>query len=198
MQVISSLLNLQSGRIKNQEILEMFKESQDRIRSMSLIHERLYQSEDLARIDFSHYIQNLAAYLFQSYRIDAEAVVLNTDVRDVSLNINKAIPCGLIINELVSNSLKYAFHQAKDKGKKKPKKGEISIQLDAEDGQVALVVKDNGVGLPDDLDIETADSFGLQLVTTLVTQLNGRIDIIRKPGATFKITFDKTDKQPSA
>jgi PAS domain S-box-containing protein len=198
MQVISSLLNLQSGRIQNQEILEMFKESQDRIRSMSLIHERLYQSKDLARIDFSHYIQNLAAYLFQSYRIDPEAVVLNTDVRDVSLNINKAIPCGLIINELVSNSLKYAFPQAKDKDKKKLKKGEISIQLNAEDGKVALLVKDNGVGLPEDLDIETADSFGLQLVTTLVTQLNGRIDIIRKPGAAFKITFDKTDKQPSA
>jgi PAS domain S-box-containing protein len=197
MQVISSLLNLQSGRIKNQEILEMFKESQDRIRSMSLIHERLYQSADLAKIDFSHYIQNLANHLFQSYRIDPEAVVLKTNVRDVSLDINKAIPCGLIINELVSNSLKYAFPQVKDANKKRVKKGEINVQLTSDDGKVILLVKDDGIGLPSDLNIETADSFGLQLVTTLVAQLNGEINIKRKPGATFKITFDKTDKHPN-
>ena len=194
MQVISSLLNLQSGRIKNQEILEMFKESQDRIRSMSLIHERLYQSADLAKIDFSHYIQNLAKHLFQSYRIDPEAVVLKTNVKDVSLDINKAIPCGLIINELVSNSLKYAFPQVKEIDEKIAEKGAIDIQLMTDDGKVTLLVKDNGVGLPSDLDIETADSFGLQLVTTLVAQLNGKIDIKRKPGATFKITFNKIDK----
>lgn len=198
MQVISSLLNLQSSRIKSQEILEMFKESQDRIRSMSLIHERLYQSADLAKIDFSQYIQNLASHLFQSYRIDPGAVVLKTNVRDVSLDINKAIPCGLIINELVSNSLKYAFPQVQGTDKKIAKKGEIDIQLTADDGRVMLLVKDNGVGLPADLDIETADSFGLQLVTTLVLQLNGKINIKRKPGATFKITFDKTDKHPNA
>ncbi len=195
MQVISSLLNLQSSRIKNQDILEMFKESQDRIRSMSLIHERLYQSADLAKIDFSHYVQNLANHLFQSYRIDPEAVALKTNVRDVSLDINKAIPCGLIINELVSNSLKYAFPKVKDTAKRKKKQGEIGIQLTADDGKVTLLFKDNGIGLPDDLDIETADSFGLQLVATLVAQLNGRIDIKRKPGATFKITFDKADSQ---
>ena len=195
MQVISSLLNLQSGRIKNQEILEMFKESQDRIRSMSLIHERLYQSADLAKIDFSHYIQNLANHLFQSYRIDPEAVVLKTDVRDVSLDINKAIPCGLIINELVSNSLKYAFPKVKDTEKKEVKKGEIDIRLTADDGKVILLVKDNGIGLPPDLDIETADSYGLQLVTTLVAQLNGKIHIKRKPGATFKIKFNRANDQ---
>jgi PAS domain S-box-containing protein len=194
MQVISSLLNLQSSRIKIPEILEMFKESQDRIRSMSLIHERLYQSADLAQIDFSHYIQNLAVHLFQSYRIKPETVVLKTDVRDVSLDINRAIPCGLIINELVSNSLKYAFPQVKDADTKKAKKGEINIRLIANDGKVTLLVKDNGIGLPEDLDIETAESFGLQLVTTLVSQLNGRISIKRKPGSSFKITFDKTDR----
>ena len=197
MQVISSLLNLQSGRIKSPDILEMFKESQDRIRSMSLIHERLYQSADLAQIDFSLYIQNLADHLFRSYRIDPDAVVLKTEVRDVSLDINRAIPCGLIINELVSNSLKYAFPQVKEADKKKIKKGKIDIQLTADDGRVTLLVKDNGIGLPEDLDIETADSFGLQLVTTLVMQLNGSIDIKRKPGSAFKITFDKTERQPN-
>jgi len=197
MQVISSLLNFQSSRIKSPDILEMFKESQDRIRSMSLIHERLYQSADLAQIDFSHYIQNLANHLFQSYRIDPEAVILKTDVRDVSLDINRAIPCGLIINELVSNSLKYAFPHVKEADKKKAKKGEIDIQLTADDGKVTLLVKDNGIGLSEDMDIETADSFGLQLVTTLVSQLNGKINIKRKPGATFKITFDKTDTSPN-
>lgn len=194
MQVISSLLNLQSGRIKNEEILEMFKESQDRIRSMSLIHERLYQSQDLARIDFSHYIENLANHLFQSYRIDPETVGLVTDVRDVSLDINKAIPCGLIINELVSNSLKYAFPQARAEEKKKAKKGEINISLASENGKISLLYKDNGVGLPEDLNIETADSFGLQLVTALVAQLNGEIEIKKKPGATFKITFAQSDR----
>ena len=148
MQVISSLLNLQSGRIKNQEILEMFKESQDRIRSMSLIHERLYQSADLAKIDFSHYIKNLANHLFQSYRIDPEAVVLKTDVKDVSLDINKAIPCGLIINELVSNSLKYAFPEVEDSGKMNVNKGEIDIRLSSRHGKVMLFVKDNGTGFP--------------------------------------------------
>jgi two-component sensor histidine kinase len=167
----------------------MFKESQDRIRSMSLIHERLYQSADLAKIDFSHYIRNLANHLFQSYRIDPEAVVLRTNVKDVSLDINKAIPCGLIINELVSNSLKYAFPEVEGSGRKNVKKGEIDIRLSSSDGKVMLLIKDNGTGLPEDLDIETADSFGLQLVTTLVAQLNGKIDIKRKPGATFKITF---------
>jgi PAS domain S-box-containing protein len=198
MQVISSLLNLQSSRIKNPEILRMFRESQDRIRSMSLIHERLYQSADLAKIDFSQYIQNLASFLFQSYRVDPDSVALKTNVRDVSLDINKAIPCGLIINELVSNSLKYAFPQVKEKEKKKPKKGEIDIQLTSENGEITLLVKDNGIGLPDSLDIETADSFGLQLVTTLVAQLNGWIDIRRKPGATFKIRFKKADNPPNS
>lgn len=194
MQVISSLLNLQSGRIKNEEILEMFKESQDRIRSMSLIHERLYQSQDLARIDFSHYIENLANHLFQSYQIDPDTVGMITDVRDVSLDINKAIPCGLIINELVSNSLKYAFPKNKNEEKKRTKKGQISISLSSENGKIALLYKDNGIGLPEDLDIETANSFGLQLVTTLVAQLNGTVEINRKPGATFKITFGQSDK----
>jgi two-component sensor histidine kinase len=195
MQVISSLLNIQSSRIKSKEILEMFKESQDSIRSMSLIHERLYQSADLAKIDLSHYIQNLANYLFRSYRIDPEAVVLNTDVQDVSLDINKAIPCGLIINELVSNSLKYAFPQVKGADKKKAKKGKIDVRLSSDDGKIILSVKDDGIGLPEDLNIETADSFGLQLVTTLVSQLNGRIDIERKPGATFNIRFDSGDNK---
>ncbi len=194
MQVISSLLNLQSSRIQNKEIFEMFKESQDRIRSMSLIHERLYQSGDLARIDFSHYIQNLANHLFQSYRIDPDAVSLKTNVGDVSLDINKAIPCGLIINELVSNSLKYAFPQVKGKDKKKTQKGEIHISLSSDDGQVRLIIQDNGVGLPEDLDIETADSFGLQLVTALVAQLNGKIEIKKKPGATYQIIFDRSDQ----
>jgi PAS domain S-box-containing protein len=195
MQVISSLLSLQSSRIQSKEIFDMFKESQDRIRSMSLIHERLYQSGDLARIDFSQYIQSLANHLFTSYRINPDAVSLITNVSDVSLDINKAIPCGLIINELVSNSLKYAFPQVKGKGRKRTIKGEIRINFSSEDGKVTLMVQDNGIGLPEDFDIETAESFGLQLVTALVAQLNGTIDIQRKPGATYSISFDKSDKK---
>jgi len=190
MQVISSLLSLQAGRTRNKKILEMLRESQDRIRSMSLIHERLYQSKDLAKVNFSQYVESLARYLFQSYKILPESVVLEVKTGAVSLNINKAIPCGLILNELISNSLKYAFpflHTEERRGKK----GKISIELSPVKDKVLLLFKDNGIGLPEDLNIETASSFGLQLVTTLVGQLNGTMEIEKKPGATFRILFEK-------
>jgi len=184
LQVISSLLYLQSRKIRDEEALNMFQESQNRVRSMALVHERLYRSQDLARIDLAEYIQSLATYLFRSYGVNPEAIKLRINVQDVSLGIDGAIPCGLIINELVSNSLKHAFPDGR--------KGEVAIELfPAHDSQLTLVVRDNGAGFPEDLDFRTTQSLGLQLVITLVEQLEGTIELHRDSGTAFKITFSE-------
>jgi two-component sensor histidine kinase len=148
---------------------------------MVLVHERLYQSPDLARIDFAEYIQSLANYLFRSYGVNTNAIKLKTNVHDVFLGVDTAIPCGLILNELVSNALKHAFPDGRA--------GEIRIELRADDGQLMLVVSDNGVGFPEDLGFRDTASLGLQLVSTLVDQLEGTIELDRSGGTTFKITF---------
>jgi PAS domain S-box-containing protein len=181
MQVISSILNLQSRSIKNKKALELFKSSQDRIRSMALIHERLYQSKDFTKVDFSRYVQSLTGYLFNSYGISSEAVRLSMDIKDISLGINTAIPCGLIINELVSNSLKHAFPERK--------KGGIKIaMLPLNENEIELTVSDNGIGMPEDVDIRHTKSLGLHLVTILAEdQLQGEIKLDRIKGTAYKI-----------
>ncbi len=188
LQIISSLLNLQSRYIKDKQVLHVFKESQNRIKSMALIHERLYQSKDLARIDFAEYVRSLIADLFRSYKADYDLITLKTNIDDVFLGIDTAIPCGLIINELVSNSLKYAF---------KGGQGEIRIDLHSEkEGKFTLIVSDSGLGLPKDLDFRNTESLGLQLICTLVDQLQGTIGLDRTGGTKFKIAFtEPKDKQ---
>lgn len=182
LQVISSLLKLQAGYIKDERILEVFKESQNRVRAMALIHEKLYQSEDLAQTDFAEYIRSLVNNLFRSYSVNSRSISLSLNVEDVRLSIDTAIPCGLIINELVSNSLKYAFLADKP--------GEISISLYPEpDDRYTLIVQDNGSGLPPDLNFQQTKSLGLQLVCNLTKQLQGTIDLQSKTGAIFKINF---------
>lgn len=182
LQVISSLLKLQAGYIKDDRILEVFKESQNRIRAMALIHEKLYQSDDLAKTDFSEYIRSLVTNLFRSYSISSRLIKLNIQVENVRLSIDTAIPCGLIINELISNSLKYAFSPGQA--------GEISIRLSSEaEDCYTLVVQDNGLGLPTDLNFRNTRSLGLQLVCSLAKQLHGTIDLECQHGASFKITF---------
>jgi len=182
MQVISSLLNLQSEYVKDKESLEMFKESRDRIFSMASIHEKLYQSKDLSKIDFDDYIRSLARYLFRIYGIDLRTVRFNVNCSDVFLDINKAVPCGLIVNELLSNALKHAFPEGK--------KGEITIDfLPDGDNRLTLAVSDNGTGFPEDLDISNAKTLGLHLVRALVTQLKGTMEIERDGGTVFKVTF---------
>ncbi|MCY7324126.1 MAG: PAS domain S-box protein [Phormidesmis sp. CAN_BIN36] len=182
LQVISSLLKLQAGYIKDDRILEVFKESQNRIRAMALIHEKLYQSDDLAKTDFSEYIRSLVTDLFRSYSISSRLIKLNIQVENVRLSIDTAIPCGLIINELISNSLKYAFSLGQA--------GEISIRLSSEtEDRYTLVVQDNGLGLPTDLNFRNTRSLGLQLVCSLTKQLHGTIDLEDYHGASFKITF---------
>jgi len=183
LQVISSLLELQAGHIQDSRTTEMFRDSQTRVTSMGLIHERLYQAEDLARIDFTDYIRDLANNLLYSYTADVTSVRLETHVDNVVLDIDRAIPCGLIINELVSNSLKHAFP--------KGGKGEIHIHLreNRSSGRFVLVVSDNGIGIPEEIDLENTPSLGLKLVNTLVRQLKGTVALDREGGTRFAIEF---------
>jgi PAS domain S-box-containing protein len=184
MQVISSLLNLQSRHIKDPNVLEMFRESQRRIRSMALIHERLYQSSDLSRIEFSQYLRNLATHIFHSCQVDASRVHLKIEAEEVHLNVNTAIPCGLIVNELVSNALKHAFPEGRS--------GELDIVLHrvAGDGYI-LRVKDDGVGFPEGLDFRKTETLGMQIVNTLVSQIDASIDLGQEKGTQFTIHFQE-------
>jgi PAS domain S-box-containing protein len=181
LQVISSLLYLQSKNIKDKQTIKMFRDSESRVRSMSLVHERLYQSQDLARVDFAEYMRSLANHLFRSYGINTNVIQLKINSDDVFLGVDTAIPCGLIINELVSNSLKHAFPDGRE--------GEVCIELRADDGQLTLMVSDNGVGFPQDLDFRDTGSLGLQLVNTLVEQIEGTIELDRSSGTAFRIAF---------
>jgi len=183
MQVISSLLRLQSGVLEDKKAVVIFKECQDRVRSMSLVHEKFYRSKDLLNIDFAEYIKELTDGLVRSYGIDASKIAIKINVKGVSLGINLAIPCGLLVNELISNSLKHAFP--------KGRRGEIKVSLrPTEKGRIELIIGDNGVGLPKDLDFRKTKSLGLQLVNTLVKdQLDGEIELDRSAGTKFEIKF---------
>jgi PAS domain S-box-containing protein len=184
MQVISSLLNLQSRHIRDSAVLEMFKESQRRIRSMALIHERLYQSSDLSRIEFSQYLRNLATHLFHSCQVDSSRIQLRIEAEEVHLNINTAIPCGLIVNELVSNALKHAFPEGRS--------GILGLDLHkvAGDGYL-LRVKDDGVGFPETLDFRKTETLGMQIVSTLVDQIEGRLELEPGSGTGFTLEFNE-------
>lgn len=182
LQVISSLLKLQSRYIQDSRVIEMLKESQNRVRSMALVHEQLYQSEDLSKIDFAGYIQSLAHNLFQAYEVDAEGINLATCIAPCFLSIDTAVPCGLIINELVTNSLKYAFVGQKQ--------GTMKIDFSVGIDRVCvLVVSDSGIGFPKELDYRNARTLGLRLVVSLVKQIRGKIQLLETAGTAFKITF---------
>jgi len=182
MQVISSILNLQSSYIDDETALSILRESQDRIKSMSFVHESLYQSNTLSEVNFSEYIQNIARNLFHSYGRPQGGLSLDFELEEVFLNLDTSIPCGLIINEIVSNSLKYAFEGRES--------GVIKIEFSKlSDGKLKLIVSDNGIGLPDNFDIENAESLGLQLVTTLITQVSGVLEIDTTNGTRFNIVF---------
>jgi len=160
-------------------------ESQQRIKSMALIHERLYRSEDLAKIDFAEYTRNLTKSLLRSYGLNLNNIELKIDVDDTLLSIDTAIPCGLIINELVSNSLKYAFPDDRE--------GEIKIGFHSCDGKFNLIVSDNGVGFPEDINFQNTESLGLQLVNTLTNQLNGDINLSNNGRTEFEISFTERE-----
>jgi PAS domain S-box-containing protein len=187
LQVISSLLNLQSNFIKDEKMTEIFKESRNRVRSMALVHEKLYQSKDLSRINVSEYLKDLTSFLFSSYRTEPNAIRLKLEIEDIYLGVNFVINLGLITNELISNSLKHAFP-----GKKS---GEISVKMySGNDDSITLVVKDNGVGFPENLDYTSTKSLGLQLVNSLVLQYRGNIDFQNKEGTRYKMKFKDIKK----
>ena len=182
LQIVSSVLDLQGSYVKTDPTaVNVLKESQNRVFSMALIHEMLYQSKDLNKINFDDYIKSLVSHLFHSYRLNIPVnSVIN--VKDVSLNIETAVPCGLIISELVSNSLKYAFEDEKS--------GEIIIALKSKDDKYELIISDNGVGFPKNLDFKNIKlSLGLQLVNSLVNQLDGSIGLDRSQGTKYTIKF---------
>lgn len=184
LQIISSLLNLQEGYINDKKDLEIFRESQNRVKSMAFIHEQLYRSSDFAKINFSNYIHNLLSYLSSSHNLDPKRIKLNINVEDVSLDINTAIPCGLIINELVTNSIKYAFPDERS--------GIITVNLYSNyEDEYVLIINDDGIGLPEDIDFKKTTTLGLQLVYNLSNQLESSIELDRTNGTKFKIVFSK-------
>jgi PAS domain S-box-containing protein len=186
LQVISSLLSLQSSYVRDEESRKIFQESQDRVRAMAQIHTMLYQSDDLARIEFGGFIRDLASRLQQSHGSAGSPIPLHVDVADVSLTIETSIPCGLILNELVSNAFKHAFPEGRG--------GEVHIRMKAEGDQFILAVRDNGIGFPSSIDFRNPRSLGLELVNLLAEQINGTIDLMVDGGATFTVTFPAVSK----
>ncbi|MBD0345585.1 MAG: PAS domain-containing protein, partial [Coleofasciculus sp. Co-bin14] len=189
LQVISSLLDLQSQRIQNPQVLEVFRNSQNRVRSMALIHEKLYQSESLSKVNLADYIESLTVYLIQTYAINPNKITLQLNLEPVMLNLDTAIPCGLILNELISNALKHAFPGNTG--------GTIWISLSCLHPVIPsekcdvfeLVVGNNGVKLPELPDFSRAKSLGFQLVNILTQQLNGQIEVSQSQGTEFKLHF---------
>ena len=182
--VISSLLNLQSRYIKDKEALGLFRESQTRAKSMALIHERLYKSEDLRSINFGEYISNLANDLFSTYGADRNRLELDLRMKnteDLNVDINTAVPLGLIVNELLSNAMKYAFPDDRE--------GKILVDFHKEDDGFILIISDNGIGFPEELNYKNTESLGLQIVNTLTDQIEGVITMNVQDGTTFTIEF---------
>jgi PAS domain S-box-containing protein len=181
MQIVSSLLNLQTRYVDDEKAVNVLKESQNRVRSMAIIHEKLYESENLTHINFVDYIQSLVSYLFYSYNIEKTQIKPLLKIEDISLNIETAVPCGLIISELISNSLKYAFPNGM--------KGEIIVSLKSEKDNYQLCICDNGIGLPEDINFNNIKTLGLLLVNSLTEQIDGKVTIHRDQGTQYKIIF---------
>ena len=216
LQIVSSLLDLQAEQFSDIKVIEAFKESENRIVSMSLIHEELYESGNLDILDFSSYLRKLIADLCRSYSTESSAIRVNLNVEKVFLGVDTAVSLGIIINELFTNSIKYAFPRGKG--------GEINVELFGEgtgeavnekeisgktpvpkipakgqdmNEQFTLIFADNGKGFPEDVDFRNTESLGLQLVNALVNQIEGSIDLERGNGTKFTLKFrEKSGKQP--
>ncbi|HEX9007464.1 MAG TPA: PAS domain S-box protein [Bacteroidota bacterium] len=181
LQIISSLLNLQMGHVQDATLAEILRESQNRIRSMALIHERLYRSGDLSRVDFGYYVRNLTSYLSRTYASAAQPVRVSVEIGTILLGVDLAIPCGLIVNELVTNAFRHAFVDGRE--------GEVTITMTQNESVCRLSVRDNGVGLPDGFEGRRTTTLGLQLVETLTEQINGVLEMQRSGGTEFSIVF---------
>ena len=183
MQVISSILNLQSSYVRDTYALNLLKECQNRIKSMAFIHESLYQTKNFESVNFSEYVTTLSKNLVHTYSINTKKVKLILTLDELMLNLDASIPCGLIINEIISNSLKYAFPDNRD--------GIIFVTLRVDKNKVKIEVGDNGIGIPENVDIKNTQTLGLQLVDTLVEQLSGTVKLKRSKGTIFSIEFNK-------
>lgn len=182
LQIIISLLNLQSGYIKDEETLKAVREGQNRVRSMALVHEKFYQSDELGEIDFKEYTVKLCHFLKQSYAEQDAPINITVNAEEIGFDMDTAMPCGLLITEIVSNSLKYGF----------PGKREGEIQIDFKkipEKKVMMTISDNGIGLPDDFEIEKSESLGMQLIIALTSQLDGEVIYSGENGTKFTVTF---------
>jgi PAS domain S-box-containing protein len=181
LQIVHSLLDLQASRIADPTLLDILKDSQNRIRAMALIHQTLYQSKNFAQIDFSDVLNSLVPTLVESYGVNQNKINYTIDVESIFLSINAAIPCGLVVNELISNALKHAFPNGRG--------GMIAIILRQEGDQVFLSVSDDGIGIPAHLDLEKTATLGLQLITLLSSQLGAELSIQRAGPTRFLLRF---------
>ena len=187
MQVMLSLLRLQTRKIEDKKMTEFMKTWQNRLRSIALVHERLYESESLARIEFGSYIQRLLISLFHTFEVKESNIQLEMNIGSISLDISTAIPLGLIINELVSNSLKHAFPEGR--------KGKIKLDFQKDDNNsCSLIIKDNGVGLPKNITFQNPQTLGFQLINDLIDQIDGSVEVSRRGGTTFQVIFPKKGK----
>ena len=206
MQVVSSIISLQSKKINEKMQVDFLVECRDRIKAMAIVHEELYHTKDLANVDFAGYVRALTDHLMMSYRGESDSISVDINIDNIFFGIDKAVPCGLIINELITNTLKYAFPEDK-KGKLK-----ISMQRIADFGlrnaelkseipnskfeirnskfEIELVFSDNGIGLPKDTDFKNPNTLGLELVNILTQQLEGTIELDRSKGTEFRIVFE--------
>ena len=182
LQIVHSLLDLQSARLTDQAAIEMLNDSKNRVSSMALIHQILYQSKDFAEIDFRSVLDSLLPTLIQSYRISPAAIEVRLEAENVLLALNAAIPCGLIVNELISNALKHAFPAGQS--------GRLSVFMKQDDRDIVeLRVEDDGIGIPSEIDFATTSTLGLQLVQLLTSQLKGTLNVNRADPTCFTISF---------
>jgi two-component sensor histidine kinase len=190
LQVIASLVDIQTNTLDNPALRGVFRDVRDRVRSMALVHEKLYQSESLARVEFADYTRSLLEYLARAHGNTETSVGLKLDLRPVSLSVEAAVPCGLILNELVTNAFKHAFHGRS--------KGKVTTALrTSEAGQVCLRVSDNGVGLPAGMDWRQSRSLGLRLIHLLAGQLNATVEVRTGAGTEFLISFQQSQPEQS-
>lgn len=189
--LISGLLDLELSQIKNDEVRDLFRKSQLRIKSIGKVHVKLYQAEDFSNVPFEDYMKDIASTISEIWGNGKKVIQINSDVEDVKLNVNQAIPCGLIMNELVTNAYKHAFPNKKDNS-------EIKVELLKNEEDISLIVSDNGVGLPKGFSLSEPGSLGFTLVRILCKQLNARVDIQNGQGTKFLISFTKKQKRGSA
>jgi len=186
MQIISSILQLQSGYTKDEQSLATLRESKNRINAMATIHEKLYQSDSLAKINFQEYIEEMIISLLVTYGVNTGTIEREIDAEGIYFDIDTAIPCGLILNELISNCIRHAFPEGKN--------GHIksSIRSDSK-GEFTLTVSDNGIGFAEDIDFRHSNTLGLHLLNALTEQLDGTIELERNKGTTFRVTFREVE-----